>query len=302
MLRQTLTGLGISCALALVGTVPLQSQIRASERGSVSQTVDGTVITVDYSRPQARGRSPIFGGQVYWGEVWTPGANWATTFEFSRDVTLDGHEVAAGKYSAWLVVQPEEWTLVLDPEARLFHLNPPDSSDRQTRFAVVPEDHDPTEVLTFTFPEISTTGTTMRLAWGAKQLSLRVGVKPSRPTTLAEDQAAPYLGHYQVTWTEQPDDGSAGEADGPQGVADFDVYYENGSLMARMDPAPPWLRKMVLIRIADDWFNPGLFRDGELYDVLTGLTFEFAVKSESARGFDLRWITDEVLASAVRQD
>ena len=54
--------------LAIAVAVPSYAgaQIRSSERGMASQTVDGTVITVDYARPQARGRRVIF-GVVYWG-------------------------------------------------------------------------------------------------------------------------------------------------------------------------------------------------------------------------------------------
>jgi len=49
-------------AASLLGAVPSASaQLRASERGSVAQNVDGTRVTVDYSRPRARGRSPIYG-------------------------------------------------------------------------------------------------------------------------------------------------------------------------------------------------------------------------------------------------
>ena len=40
------------------------AQVKASEPASVSQTVDGTTITVVYSRPQARGRDSLFGGEV----------------------------------------------------------------------------------------------------------------------------------------------------------------------------------------------------------------------------------------------
>ena len=40
--------------------------------------VNGTTITLDFSRPVARGRDSLFGGVVHWGELWTPGANWAT--------------------------------------------------------------------------------------------------------------------------------------------------------------------------------------------------------------------------------
>ena len=99
------------------------AQIRASERGAVSQTVDGTVISLDYARPRARGRQRLFGGVVAWKEVWTPGANWATTLEVSRNVQINGQALPKGKYSVWLVVDSAgPWTLVLDPR---HHRYPP---------------------------------------------------------------------------------------------------------------------------------------------------------------------------------
>jgi len=61
---------------------------------------------------------------VHWGDLWTPGANWATTLEVDRDIKLNGHAVPAGKYSAWMRVQPEEWTVFLNGEARMYHDTP----------------------------------------------------------------------------------------------------------------------------------------------------------------------------------
>ena len=59
--------------------------------------IDGTKITMEYSRPRARGRNPLFGTRaVRWDEVWTPGANWATTFETTKDMTLNGRRVPKG--------------------------------------------------------------------------------------------------------------------------------------------------------------------------------------------------------------
>ena len=78
-----------------------EAQIRASERATVSQTVDGTVITVDFARPRRRGRAQVFGEEVKWEEIWTPGANMATTLELSKPVQINGHPVAKGKYSVW---------------------------------------------------------------------------------------------------------------------------------------------------------------------------------------------------------
>ncbi len=54
---------------------PAAAQIRGSEAGVTAQTVDGTTLTIDYSRPSARGRA-LFGELVPWDVVWTPGANW----------------------------------------------------------------------------------------------------------------------------------------------------------------------------------------------------------------------------------
>ena len=75
--------------LAVAALLPTQltAQASASERSTLTQIISGTEIEVDYARPSVRGRSPIFGGIVHWDEVWTPGANDATTFRFSRDDT-----------------------------------------------------------------------------------------------------------------------------------------------------------------------------------------------------------------------
>src|SRR5438046_2812123 len=96
----------------LVVPDPAASQVRASERGSVSQTIDGTTVEVSYGRPALRGRTP-FGGVVHWGEVWTPGANFSTTLRVSRPVRLGDQAVPAGTYSLWVVATPTAWTLYL---------------------------------------------------------------------------------------------------------------------------------------------------------------------------------------------
>ena len=55
-----------------------RGRVRLSQPGTVSQTVDSTVITLVYNRPVARGRT-LFGELVPWGRMWHPGANEATT-------------------------------------------------------------------------------------------------------------------------------------------------------------------------------------------------------------------------------
>jgi len=102
----------LSAALLLTVASPLSAQRKASERARTVQRINGTWITVDYSRPSARGRDNLLGGVVHWGEVWTPGANWATTLETDARIPLEGHPVPAGEYSVWLVLERDApWTI-----------------------------------------------------------------------------------------------------------------------------------------------------------------------------------------------
>lgn len=291
---RSITGVALFTGLMMAVTPEGTAQVRASELGVSAQTVDGTTITVEYSRPRARGRSPLFGGVVHWGEHWTPGANWATTFETNRDVTIDGQAVPAGKYSMWMVVQPDEWTVYLDPNARLFHTDPPDSSDRQVRIKVKPQTSENfMETMTMWFPDVSATSMKLVTQWGDTYVPLTIAVEPSRPITLAQEVAQRYVGSYAITWD------FPGE---PPSEAAYEVYYEDGMLQGRQQPAPAWFRHMILIEIADDWFWPGLMEDGELFDVMSGLTLEFELEDGMANGFEVRWQDDELMATAVRQE
>ena len=78
----------IALALSLALPARAPAQVRASEAASVSQTVDGTKITIEYSRPRGRARDSLFGKVVPWGEVWTAGANLATLGVTSLDLPM----------------------------------------------------------------------------------------------------------------------------------------------------------------------------------------------------------------------
>ncbi|MEZ5392362.1 MAG: DUF2911 domain-containing protein [Bryobacterales bacterium] len=86
--------------------------------------MSGTHFEVAYSRPAARGRD-LFGGLVKWGEVWTPGANQATTLEFDKDIKVGRETIAAGRYSVWAIPGEAEWTILLDENADRFHIEKP---------------------------------------------------------------------------------------------------------------------------------------------------------------------------------
>lgn len=198
LLRHATLTLALSTLLA---PRPAEAQIRASERGTVSQVIDGTTIRVDFARPQARGRTPVFGNVVHWGEMWTPGANWATTLEVDRDVRLDGHELPVGRYSMWMVpADGGDWTVHLHEEPERFHTQMPDPADAFLTWDVTPGEAEHMEVLTFGFPEIRRDGTTLEFRWGTTRIAMEVAVGASRPTVaLEEKDVEPYLGMYSLT-------------------------------------------------------------------------------------------------------
>ena len=280
--------------IALALAPALNAQIRASEPASVSQTVDGTKISIEYSRPRARGRDAIFGTRdVKWNEVWTPGANYATTLETSHDITLDGHPVPKGKYSVWLVVKKSgPWTFVLDSRAKLFHMAHPDSTSSQIRFNVKAQNAPFTEVLTWSFPDVRATGATLAMAWIKTRVTVEVGVPPSLIVELPSGDAAPYLGRYEFA--------PMTKADSVKAKKDaMVVTYENGILKGQFDPNDDYMQKFALIRIGPDTFTAGIYEKGVLYEVLRpDLTIEFARANGRASSFEMRDDSDKLEGKA----
>lgn len=285
-------------AVLASGPAPADAQVRASERATVSQTVDGTVIEIDYARPRARERSPIFGNVVHWGEVWTPGANDATTLEINRDIELNGQAVPAGIYSMWLVVEDApEWELVLDPRDSLFHTERPEVTDEQIRFMVPVEETEPVEILTFDFPTYSSTRATLALAWGEKRVPFEIEVEPSIRQIVTDEEAVPLVGEWEMTFAE---DGPLGE-----GTVPFVVEHrDDGTLRATTRfpgagwPDPLHLRLQPL---AEGAFLPGMLVGDELMDSFQGTVIEFVYEDGVAVDFAFRGGNDRVLAEGTRR-
>src|SRR6476660_3150404 len=137
MNRRAASAVALAAGLAGTGARPCAAQGMLSEHAVAAQTVAGTTITVEYYRPLARGRDPLFGKVVTWGEHWTPGANWATTIDVDHDVRVNGSLLPRGKYALWTVVQLDRWSVELRRQWHKFHLPPPTgSSDVQLRLTV----------------------------------------------------------------------------------------------------------------------------------------------------------------------
>ena len=94
----------------------------AKKPASPAMTATGKIkdanITIAYSSPSVKERK-VWGELVPYNKVWRAGANDATTFETSKDITVQGKKLPAGKYSFFLI--PKEsgtWTAVFNKEPK----------------------------------------------------------------------------------------------------------------------------------------------------------------------------------------
>lgn len=159
---------------AALPTIPLD-KVRRSQEAMVMQRVANTDITITYSRPVARGRE-LFGALVPWGRVWHPGADQATAIAITRDITIAGQPLAAGKYSVWTIPAAATWTIIFSSAADVFHTPYPGQASDVLRLTVAPDTVPHTEVLTWDFPLVEGKDTTLRLRWGTVGLSMPVTV------------------------------------------------------------------------------------------------------------------------------
>ena len=168
-------------ALALAFASPSQAQgFPFSQRGSVSQTVAFTEITVTYGRPVARGRV-LFGQLVPWDSVWHPGADSATRITVSRDVLLEGQAVRAGEYSLWVIPRESKpWTVILNRKAHVFHRPYPGSDFDALRLEIQPESGMHMESLAIYFPVVLRDTAVLRVHWGTTMVPIRIKA-PYRP-------------------------------------------------------------------------------------------------------------------------
>jgi hypothetical protein len=141
-----------------------EAAIPKSQHARLEQRVGRATITIEYSRPVARGRR-LFGGIVPFGKTWDPGADAASAIRVSRDVEIEGHVLPRGTYSIWAIPGPDAWTVILSGAAHVFHEPYPEGQDA-IRFRVTPTSGSHMETLAFYFPLVDADSALLVLHWG----------------------------------------------------------------------------------------------------------------------------------------
>lgn len=173
------------CAALLFGFAVISAsgyaQQDKSKRPSLPASADctlaaGKTIHVDYSSPRMKGRK-IYGGLVPWGEVWRAGANEATTFVTSADVTVGGKDVPAGRYTLFAIPNQDKWTLIVSKKTGEWGIPyPGEQFDFARTDMQVSKLDSPLENFTISFDN-SGGSCTMRFDWDTVRASVAISPK-----------------------------------------------------------------------------------------------------------------------------
>jgi hypothetical protein len=166
----------VALAIAASADSPASAQPNAprpSPKASVMQTIGTAEVMITYSRPAAKGRV-IWGDLVPWDKIWRAGANEATTFAVSQDVTIDGQKLGAGTYSLHAIPAKAEWTVIFNKDAKQWGSYNYKEADDALRIKVKPEAGEMKEWLTFSITPVAPDAAKVTLAWEKLRVSFTV--------------------------------------------------------------------------------------------------------------------------------
>ena len=158
------------------GSQPTELNIpRLSQRGTVSQRLGLTDITITYHRPEVGGRE-IWGKTVPYGKVWRAGANENTTITFMDDVSIEGKPLAAGTYGLHTIPDKDQWTIIFSKNATSWGSFSYDEKEDALRVTAKPQAADFREALTYTFEEVKPDSAAATLRWEKLAVPFHISV------------------------------------------------------------------------------------------------------------------------------
>lgn len=148
---------------------------RVSQKATVIQRVGVTDITVVYSRPLAHGRQ-LWGKEIPYGKVWRAGANENTTIEFTDAVTVEGEQLAAGKYGLHTIPDATEWTIIFSKINTAWGSFTYKPEEDALRVKVKPHTTALHEALTYDFDLAAPDTAILNLEWGTLAVPVTIHV------------------------------------------------------------------------------------------------------------------------------
>jgi tetratricopeptide (TPR) repeat protein len=156
-----------------------------SPAATVSQTIGISTVSVKYSRPSVKGRE-VWGALVPYGwnvqgfglgnsAPWRAGANENTVLHLSHDATIEGHQVPAGDYGLFFIVNKDNTgEVILSKEYRSWgsFFYDPKYDEMRANITVKPGPF--TELLTYDFSNVTKNSAELDLSWEKLQFPVKV--------------------------------------------------------------------------------------------------------------------------------
>jgi len=125
-----------------------EDTLKGSPHRMAMAIVNGNHVHIEYNSPGVKGRE-IWGGLVPFDKVWATGAHTASSVQFSKDVTINNKKIPAGHYAFFTIPGKEKWKVILNTRYDQHMADDYNEKEDVVRLDVMPEEHSPTQRLTF---------------------------------------------------------------------------------------------------------------------------------------------------------
>jgi hypothetical protein len=175
---QKLKSFSIAIATVALTSTTLNAQLKVpapSPSQTVKQAFALSDVSVDYSRPSAKGRV-IFGDLVPFGKLWRTGANGSTKLTFGEDVKVEGNAVKAGTYALYTIPGKDSWEIILYKDLTMGgNVADYKKEDDVAHFTVKSKSlNDKVESFTINFADVTSSTLNIELTWEKTSVSIAV--------------------------------------------------------------------------------------------------------------------------------
>lgn len=164
-----------------------QAQIKTpqvSTKAKIEQVVGLTDITIDYTRPNIKGRT-VFGELVPYGKTWRTGANENTIIKFDTDVKVGGKPLEKGSYALYTLPKVEQWEVIFYKDINNWGLPEQwDETKVAARITVKPEAvNRMVETFSLAVNNVTYDGADLEISWEKTLVSVKIEVPTNEITT-----------------------------------------------------------------------------------------------------------------------
>ena len=133
----------------------------------ISQEIGLTEVSLEYSRPSAKGRL-VLGGLVPFGKIWRTGANASTKITLNESAVIGGEPIEQGTYALYTIPRKDVWTVIIHSNIKMRSLAGDiyKVEDDVFRFDVKPQRTEPfVESFTIQFSDLRGSSLNLQLIW-----------------------------------------------------------------------------------------------------------------------------------------